>query len=132
MGFRTQPLQAWRQEFEEVLGVAGCWLVEWRVGRPVEGHLNWRIFASIRPGKTSADWATRFPPLLEELESCLTVHKFDERVQRARDGATEVGIQIGAPDVPSPSVRMRAERDARAAQAAERQGERERMQLGRA
>ena len=25
MGFETQPLQAWRQEYEEVLGEAGCW-----------------------------------------------------------------------------------------------------------
>ena len=126
MGFETQPLQAWRQEIEEVLGGAGCWLVEWRVARPVDGQWIWKILASIWRAKTDADRAARFPPLSEKEEPRLVVHKLDERAQRARDGAKEVGIQVGEPDVPFPSPEMRAERDARAALAAERLCERER------
>ena len=44
----------------------------------------------------------------------------------ARDGTKEVGIQAGAPDVPSPCPVWSAERDARAATDAERLRERER------
>ena len=112
MGFETQSLQAWRQQFEEVLGTVGCWFVEWRVARPVDGQWWWRIHAAIRRIRTDADQAACFPPLSVKEEPRLVVHELDERVQRARDGAKEAGIQVGAPDVPSPNPELRAERDA--------------------
>ena len=127
MGFETQPLQAWRQQFEEVLGTVGCWLVEWRVARPVDGQWQWKIHAAIRRIRTDADQRACFPPLSTKEEPRLVVHKADERVQRARDGAKEAGIQVGAPDLPSPSPELRAERDARAALAAERLWQREQL-----
>ena len=126
MAFQTQPLQAWRQEFEEVLVAAGCWLAEWHVASPVDGQWIWKIIATIRRTKTDVDREACFPPLSEYEEPRLSVHEQDERVQRARDGAKEMGVQVGEPGVPSPSPEKRAERDARAALAAERQREQER------
>ena len=94
MGFETQPLQAWRQQFEEVLGTLGCWLVEWRVARPVDGQWRWRIHAAIRRIRTDADKAACFPLLSMKEEPRVVIHEFDERVQRARDGAREAGFKL--------------------------------------
>ena len=128
MAVKTRPLQAWRQEFEELLGESGCWLVEWRLARPIEGQgpWNWKIRATIRRAKVEADRAADLPSLTEFEEARLAVHEHDERVQRARAGAKEVAVQVGAPDVPCPSRQMQEERGAREALAADRRREEER------